>query len=134
MMNTQELGDIMHKGAKTISPKQEVPRLLDHIDDGIFPSAIHRSDNGVIPLFHLAVFQGKDAYMVIDKLVAAGTKIKVEVDGGLTALHKACYYGCGRPAIQSLVKAQLSPVEAMPTDKKRFPVLMAAEAGELDRA
>jgi tetratricopeptide (TPR) repeat protein len=129
MMNTQRLGDKMAEVGEMAVPRFEVAPLLKLIDDGIFAKALHMGDVTHNPLLQMALFLGPDAHVVIDKLVAAGANVKVEANPGLTCLHKACYYGCGRAVVRSLVKAGLSPLQATPGDRERMAVLMAAEQG-----
>lgn len=137
MTNTQILGDKMAKGVDMTNPIIEVAPLLKLIDDGIFPNALHIGEEASHePLLHMAIFQRPGADIIIEKLIAAGANVKIQVGPGLTALHKACYYACGRAVIRSLVNAGLSPLLRSPAGVVlRKPIMMAAEQGnweELD--
>lgn len=129
MINTQTLGDKMAEVTAMTVPHLELGPALELINDGICPKALHMGEEHHQHLFHMAVFQRPGAHILIDKLVAAGANVKVEVGPGLTALHKACYYACGRAVVRSLVAAGLSPLQSSPGSRVYKPVLMAAEQG-----
>ena len=131
LVNTQTLGDIMSKRSVETNRETDIAPILNLIDDGIFPNALHVGEMATHePLLHMAIFQRSNAHIIIDKLLAAGADEKVTVTQGLNALHKACYYACGRPVIRSLVAAGLSPLQRSPPGAGlRRPLLMAAEQG-----
>ncbi len=138
LVNTQTLGDIMSKRSVETNRETDIAPILNLIDDGIFPNALHVGEMATHePLLHMAIFQRSNAHIIIDKLLAAGADEKVTVTQGLNALHKACYYACGRDVVRSLVKAGLSPLQRSPRGAPgvRRPILMAAGQGnweELD--
>jgi len=135
MFNTQILGEPLMKAAGLIDPIIEAAPFLELIDDGVFLDATYCNKTRHHPLLHLALFQGSSAVVIVEKMIALGANVQVLDYQGLNAVHKACFYACGRGVIRSLVTAGVDPNPGRDVHISMNPLMVAAEQGnweELD--
>jgi tetratricopeptide (TPR) repeat protein len=136
LWNTHRLGQMMEEvedveDARAPQKQLDLQTALEYVNDGIFPNATYVGEKQPFPLLLLAIFQGDAAPIMVEKLLASGARPHSAEQYGLTVLHQACYYGCGRRVVRLLVEAGMDLFKGRHADAASWcPTVMAANQGQ----